>query len=134
MSRPIFAISSGLLVGAGFGFLLVAALALLSPRESWTGSTSYPTLARRYADEQPVTQDVWQYIRSDPQARFQLFLGLLLGSGFGALTGAAVNIRSTIARAILMDERAESRRARRAAGEAQEAAPGTSLGDDAAAK
>jgi hypothetical protein len=105
MSRQICGICSGLLVGAAVGFLLVLALALLSPRESWTGWTSYPTLAsvpvrRRLGDEQPVTQDVWHYMRGDPQARFQLFLGLLLGGGFGALTGATVSIGRSIARAV----------------------------------
>jgi hypothetical protein len=106
MSRPIIAISIGLLVGAALGFLLVLVLAGLSPEESWSGWTSYPTLAnapRRFGnweEKQRVTPNVWQYLRDDAQARFQLFLGLLVGGGFGALTGAAVSIGNTIVRAV----------------------------------
>lgn len=84
MKRPLLAALVGLLAGSALGGLL--ALALYPRVPSDDGWTSYPTLASPVpGDGRPV---LWQDVRNEMTLSYFLFFGLLLGGGFGAVTGA----------------------------------------------
>jgi len=91
MWRRIVGISIGVVVGAALGCL--GAFLLAPAAEPESGWSSYPTLAA--ASQESQGPALWQHIRSGPEFRFWLFLGVLLGGGFGAVTAAVLSVNRT---------------------------------------
>lgn len=92
MWRRILCISIGLTVGAALGSLCAYAITPPAPESGWTSYTTLGDAAK--VSEHPV---LWQQMRGTPEFRFLLFLGLLLGGDFGAITGAIVSSADTTA-------------------------------------
>jgi hypothetical protein len=90
MVRALLAAAGGLLLGAALGWF--AAFLLQPPQKADSGWVQYPTLADAAAPgtQGPTVEDI--------QGRYFTLMGLLLGGGLGALTGAVVGLAGTIAR------------------------------------
>ena len=84
----LLSILAGLLVGASLGGAAAYLLAPAAPSD--TRWATYPALA----DATPAPQGpvLWQHTRSAPEFQYWLFLGVLLGGGFGAVTGAVASL------------------------------------------
>lgn len=85
MGRIILTMVVGLVLGAGLGALCCWLIFPIPQDSDWV---SYPTLTQTAAQKnQPV---VFQHTRETGGFRFWLYLGVLLGGGFGAVVGAIV--------------------------------------------
>lgn len=91
MWRRLLGVLIGLLIGVGLGILGAILLAPPAPGPAESNWLSYPTAAEA-VKVAPGTPLLWDNnIRGAPELRYWMFLGLLLGGGFGALTGAVVS-------------------------------------------
>lgn len=111
MRKALIGAVLGLLVGAGFGTLLALLIHLNRPVEPditiWPPLSTPPTVSTRWINYSDLAVKSWVFNESllvpdpkeDPLSPM-LFLGILLGGGFGAVVGVVTGGTSAVVRAI----------------------------------